>query len=117
MSLVIPGPSPSQKSTVTFLFLDESLGEYGTDWWIGRVEFGRDKLAASIPLEELTSFVESAAKERGWKKHLPGELWTLYKTKQSSADFPRSDILTRNTCIPKLFTRFMESAGQLVSGD
>lgn len=101
-----------QRSTVTFLFLDEALGEYGTDWWIGRVEFGRDKLASAFPLDELAAYVERTAAEHGWKKHVPGSVWTLYETKDSSGDFPRADIVTQNTCVPKLFNDFMEAAGE-----
>lgn len=99
------------QGNVTFLFLDEALGEYGTDWWIGQVEFGNGKLAGAFPLEELAAFVEKTATERGWKKHVPGSLWTLFSTKESSGDFPRADVLTQNTCVPKLFTDFMKAAG------
>lgn len=101
-----------QQSTITFLFLDEALGEYGTDWWIGRIDFGKDRLAGAFPLEELAEYVERTAAERGWKKHVPGTLWTLFSTKESSGDFPRADILTQNTCVPKLFTEFMNAAGE-----
>lgn len=101
-----------QQSTVTFLFLDEALGEYGTDWWIGCVEFGSSKLAGAFPLEELAVYVGKTAAEHGWKKHVPGSVWTLYRTKKSSGDFPRGDIMTQNTCVPKLFNEFMESAGE-----
>lgn len=106
------GIEPKLKNTVTFLFLDEALGEYGTDWWIGRVEFGKDRLADAFPLEELGSYVERTAAEHGWKKHVPGNVWTLYTTKESSGDFPRADIVTQNTCVPKLFTEFMSAAGE-----
>lgn len=101
----------SIQQQVTFLFLDEALGEYGTDWWIGEINFGNDKLADAFPLEELAAFVESTAQNRAWKKSPPGEIWTLYKTKESSGDFPRADVLTQNTCVPKLFIEFMNAAG------
>jgi hypothetical protein len=100
-----------RQSTVTFLFLDEALGEYGTDWWIGQVEFGDGKLAGAIPVEELAEYVGATSKARGWKKHSPGELWTLFETQKSSDNFPRADIITQNTCVPKLFTNFMNAAG------
>lgn len=103
---------PSQQSTVTFLFMDEALGEYGTDSSIGKVEFGNGKLAGAFPLEELSDYVEKTASDHGWKTHVPGSVWTLYETKQSSGDFPRADILTQNTCLPRLFTEFMEAAGE-----
>jgi hypothetical protein len=42
---------------------------------------------------------------------VPGSLWALFSTKESSGDFPRADIMTLNTCVPKLFTEFMNVAG------
>ncbi len=101
-----------QQSAITFLFLDEALGEYGTDWWIGNIDFRQDKLAGAFPLEELAGFVQQTAFKRGWKKHAPGELWTLYKTKESSGAFSRADILTQDTCVPKLFLEYMDVAGE-----
>lgn len=41
-----------------------------------------------------------------------GSLWTLYRTKETSGDFPRADIITQNTCVPKLFTEFMSASGE-----
>ena len=102
-----------QKSTVTFLFLDEALGEYGTDWWIGEIKFGKDRLIDSFPLEELADNVVTTSRERGWKKHPPGESWTLFKTKECAGDFPRADILTQSTAVPRLFTEFMNAKGDM----
>jgi hypothetical protein len=102
-----------QQHTVTFLFLDEALGEYGTDWWIGKIKFGKDKLNGSFPLEELAEYMATTAREKGWKKHLPGEHWTLYQTEPRAGDFPRADIVTQMTCVPRLFTDFMNATGTL----
>lgn len=102
-----------QRDMVTFLFLDEALGEYGTDWWIGEVEFGRERLAAAFPLEELAEYVAAATRERGWKKQPPGEAWTLFRTKGEPGDFPRGDVLLQNTCVPELFNDYVEAAGEL----
>jgi len=101
----------SRRTTITFLFLDEALGEYGTGWWIGAIEFGKHKLAQSFPLEELPGFTAKLAADKGWKKYPPGGVWTLYRTRESQGDFPRADVLTQNTCVPRLFVDFMESAG------
>jgi len=102
-----------QQGTITFLFLDESLGEYGTDWWIGEIGYGKDKLAGSFPLEELAGYLDVTARERGWKKHPPGELWTLYSIKERIGGFPRSDIITQVTAVPRLFNEFSEAEGEL----
>lgn len=100
-----------QRNAVTFLFLDEALGEYGTDWWIGSVEFGKDRLAGAFPLQELATQVQRTAAERGWKKQVPGNDWTLYRLTEPSGDFPRGDVVTQTTCIPRLFHEFNDSSG------
>jgi len=102
-----------RKGTVTFLFLDEALGEYGTDWWIGRLDFGKGKLRESFPLEELAGYVAGTSTARGWKKFSPGESWTLLETKRQTQDFPRADIITQTTAVPRLFADFMDASGDL----
>lgn len=102
-----------RRSTITFLFLDEVLGEYGTDWWIGRIDYGNERLAQSFPLSELGSYVEALAQERSWKKHPPGGVWTLYRFRESQGAFPRSDLLTLNTCVPALLQQYAKSGGEL----
>jgi hypothetical protein len=97
---------------VTFLFLDEALGEYGTGSWVGSVGFGKDKLAGVFPLEELAAYVRKIATEHGWKEQVPGSLWTLFSTKDSSGDFPRADSVTQTTCVPRLVTEFMRAEGE-----
>jgi len=104
----------SQRTTITFLFLDEALGEYGTEWWVGRVDYGRDKLGEAFPLEELADHVDTAVRERGWKKFPPGQSLTLYRTKgRTIQDFPRADVLTQSTAVPGLFREFVGSMGEL----
>jgi hypothetical protein len=102
-----------QQATVAFLFLDEVLGEYGTHWWIGTVDFGAEKLAGAFPLEELAGYIAGLQEKYAWQKFAPGEGLTLYNTKESgNAPFPRSDILTQLTATPMLFRCYMESAGE-----
>lgn len=102
-----------QRTTITFLFLDEALGEYGTEWWIGRLSYGKDQLAGAFPLEELAGHVEATSRERGWKKYPPGQSMTVYRTKDSTRDFPRADVLTQATAVPRLFLDFMNESGEL----
>jgi hypothetical protein len=105
--------TPQQRQTITFLFLDESLGEYGTDWWIGKIEFGQGRLRAAFPLDELSDYIGRVALERGWQKHIPGENWTLFRLKETTGDFPRADIITQSTAVPRLFHDYMRSGGDL----
>lgn len=103
----------SQKYSVVFLFLDEALGEYGTDRWIGEIKFGRDQLKGSFPLEEFADYVSRTARGKGWKATVPGETYTLFQTKSPDGNFPRADVLTQSTAVPKLFQEFMRSAGNI----
>lgn len=107
-----PEVDERKRAAVTFLFLDEVLGEYGTDWWIGGVDYGKELLAQSFPISELGGYVQKVAQQQGWKKHPPGGVWTLYRFKESQGDFARSDLLTLNTCVPALLQQYGKSAGE-----
>lgn len=108
-----PDVDERKRTNITFLFLDEALGEYGTEWWIGRIEYGNEKLAQSFPLSELGSYVQTLAQERGWKKYPPGGVRTLYRFRDPKDDFPRSDLLTLDTCVPALLRLYSQSGGEL----
>ncbi|RYD23352.1 MAG: hypothetical protein EOP88_04585 [Verrucomicrobiaceae bacterium] len=98
---------------ITFLFLDEMLGEYGPGWWIGEIRFGNDRLADSFPLEELREFAEETSAREGWKKYPPGECYTMFNIRPSEKVFPRSDLLTLSTVVPRLFQDHREAQGKL----
>jgi hypothetical protein len=102
-----------QKYSITFIFLDEALGEYGTGWWIGEIALSKAHLSKSFPLEELAAFVNSTSRKQEWKKFPPGESWTLYSAEEVDNDFPRSDISTLSTAVPKLFQQYMNAKGKL----
>ena len=101
------------KWMVTFLFLDEALGEYGTKWWVGQIRHGNDRLAESFPLSELPEYVARVAESAGWKKHLPGEGHTLFKLEPPPKPFRRGDLMTLSTTAPNLFVDYFDSNGQL----
>jgi hypothetical protein len=97
---------------VTFLFLDEVLGEYGTQWWIGDVSHGEDQLARSLPIEELSDYIEKVASENEWVKYPPGEGWALYELNPQDAVYPRSDLYTLFTCNPSLVRDYVDVRGK-----
>lgn len=101
-----------QRWTIVFLFLDEALGEYGTQWWIGEILMGQDRLAESFPLEELAGYVEEASRKYGWKKHPPGEVWRVLKVQEAGGNFPRSDLFVLTTAASRLFRDYMEAEGE-----
>jgi hypothetical protein len=78
--------------------LDEVLGEIGTQNWIGHIEHGDNRLADSIPLTELPSFIAKLEQETGWKKAPPGEMWSTYRGKDPTLGTLREDIVAGSTC-------------------
>jgi hypothetical protein len=102
-----------QQWTIVFLFLDEALGEYGTQWWIGDIRMENDRLAESFPLEELPEFVSETVTRFHWKKYPPGTSYSLFRINPSEEKFPRSDLLTLNTVAPNLFRDHREAKGNL----
>ena len=100
------------KFRVSFLFLDEALGEYGTGWWIGQVDFGKNRLADSFPLEELAGHIRQTASAEGWKKYPPGECTSLLRFKEVQGRFSRSDTLSQITVAPALIRAYFDAKGK-----
>ena len=101
------------RGMVLFLFLDEALGEIGTQNWIGGIEMNDTKLAGAIPLGELRAFTERVQAEHSWKKGGPGELWTLYRLKEDRPDRARGDVFVGTTSIMALINDFSNAEGQM----
>ncbi len=99
--------------TIVFLFLDETLGEYGTQWWVGNILFGKDRLAESFPLSELALFTQKISEERGWKKYPPGESWSVLRINVESGTFPRSDLFTLTTSVQRLHQDYLNAKGEM----
>ena len=102
-----------ERWTVWFLFLDEALGEYGTQQWIGQIKLNPERLADSIPLEELPEFLRRAEAERGWKKLLPGESGVVYRCEEPHGRFLRGDIAIGSTMHPGLINEYLEAEGEM----
>jgi hypothetical protein len=99
--------------TVLFLFLDEVLGEYGTQQWIGEIKLEPKRLGDSMPLEELKEFSERIQAEHGWRKLLPGKSATLYSLPEQHSRFLRGDIVTGTTMHPRLVNEYLKAEGDL----
>lgn len=102
-----------ERSTVLFLFLDEVLGEYGTQQWIGEIKLNPQRFAESIPLEELLEFIRSVEAEHGWKKFPPGESGVVYQCDEPHNRFLRGDIVTGSTVHPRLINEYLAADGDL----
>jgi hypothetical protein len=99
--------------TVLFLVLDEALGEFGTQSWIGEITMSDQHLADALPLKELPTFVQSTEKETGWEKRAPTETWTGYHIEETHNRFRRGDIIAGTTCNIALVDDFLESEDHL----
>ena len=101
------------RGTVLFLFLDEVLGEYGTEQWIGEIKLNPQRLADSIPLAELPEFLRRVEAEHGWKKLPPGESAVLYRCENPHDRFLRGDIVVGSTMHMQLINEFLKAEGEL----
>jgi hypothetical protein len=98
---------------VLFLFLDEALGEYGTQRLIGKVSYNPKALGEAIPITELKDYVDRVQAQNEWRKLAPGEGGTIYQLGEPHARFRRGDIISISTMNPKLLMQYLDAAGQL----
>jgi hypothetical protein len=98
---------------ILFLYLDECLGEYGTQQWVGEIKLDSKRLADSMPLEELVEFLKAVQNERGWKKRPPGESAVSYRLPEPHARFLRGDIVTGTTVHWRLISEYARAEGEL----
>jgi hypothetical protein len=97
---------------ILFLFLDEVLGEYGTQQWIGEIKLNDGKLAEAMPLQELGDFLKKVETDTGWTKFPPGEAWVLY-SQEPHDRFPRGDIVVGRTVHPELVNKYLAAEARL----
>ena len=102
-----------ERWTVLFLFLDEVLGEYGTQKWIGEIKLDPKRLADAIPLEELHEYTQRVQAETGWKKAPPGEASVLYQMNSQDDRFLRGDVVTGTTMHSRLINDYLTAEGEL----
>lgn len=102
----------SQRWTMLFIFLDMQLGEYGTQQWIGRIEFSEGKLKEAIGLEELPRFVAETCAKEGWETRAPGEGGIVYRLEPHD-QFARGDVVFGTTSHRPLLEDYLEAKGEL----
>lgn len=94
-----------------FLILDELLGEFGTQNWIGEIRFSEDHLARSFPIVELLEFVRETESQQGWKKYPPTGTYTGYSLPRPDSSWLRGDTLAGTTRCFRLVRDFLEAKG------
>ncbi|HEY1171970.1 MAG TPA: hypothetical protein VGH19_11415 [Verrucomicrobiae bacterium] len=88
--------SEKERWHVLFLMLDEVLGEFGTQNWIGEIAFSDNRLKEAMPIAELCLFIQKVEREHEWKKCSPVESWSSYQ-REAGGDYPRGDIFAGST--------------------
>lgn len=96
---------------VTFILLDELLGEYGVQNYIGAIDLNTEKLAGSIPLFELVEYLEKIKAEYGWNKPDPCDSYCTYELPATDSEFIRSDAFIGSTCNIDLINLYYRAKG------
>lgn len=94
------------RHTVTFLWLDEVLGEEGTSNWIGEIKLGDHRLADAMPLGELPEFIGKLKEANKWEKFPPHETFCQYRGSDPMRGGLRSDVIAGTTCMMPLVYEF-----------
>jgi hypothetical protein len=102
----------NQRWSMLFIFLDMQLGEYGTQQWIGRIEFSEGQLKEAIGLMELPRFIAEVCEREGWKASAPGERGVVYQLEPHDR-FPRGDVAFGHTTHHLLVREYLEAQGKL----
>lgn len=110
-----PNLEDSAKFRITFLVLDEVLGEYGTGNWIGEINFASTAPQDIIPITELSEFVDQLQASTQWEKCPPTETYQSYRVTPCEEDFPRSDLMTLSTSNSKLVWEYLNAEGDYES--
>ena len=104
---------PEHHFQILFLLLDEALGEFGTQTWIGEIQiepFAQDE--STRTLTELSAYIEQVNRYHEWQKLPPPESFTLYRFTEQR-DGPRGDTVVGTSIIPNTVSRFVHLQGKL----
>ncbi len=98
---------------ILFLLLDEALGEFGTQTWIGDIKIEPlPEGGTTRKLIELPQFLQQVAAYHEWEKLSPLESYTLYEVPEQS-NSPRGDTVVGTSCIPRVVFELLENGGKL----
>ena len=98
---------------ILFLLLDEALGEFGVQTWLGKIEVQPiTDHANTRSLLELPKFIEQASSYHEWVKYPPLETYSTYEVSEQVGG-PRGDTVVGNSCIPDVIFEYIENEGKL----
>lgn len=96
--------------TALFLVLDELLGEFGTQNWIGEIKFSDAQLQKSVPILELREVIAETQAEYGWKKCPPTESHSTYRM-PNQHEWLRGDTVVGGTRFYSLISEYLDAEG------
>lgn len=99
---------------ILFLLLDEALGEFGVQSWLGEIKvepLNGESIQRS--LLDLPKFIEQVQAYHQWTKLPPLESYSAYEIDEQLEGVPRGDVMVGATCIPQVLFEFMENSGTL----
>jgi hypothetical protein len=102
-----------QQYSILFIFLDEALGETGTQSWIGEIEITDALSPKSVPVSDLKRLVDNVAKACEWEKLPPDQTYTLYQLPDPSNAFPRADTISGTTSNFQLLAEYLNAEGKI----
>ncbi|MDP6444262.1 MAG: hypothetical protein QGG36_21730 [Pirellulaceae bacterium] len=98
--------------TVVFLYLDEALGEFGTQSWIGGIDL-RAHTGEAIPVTQMKPFVDRVVEQRDWNRNSPLESYSTYRMPEPSSGFLRADTLIGTTSNMSLIHDYFDADGDM----
>ena len=99
--------------SILFVWLDEAMGEMGTQTWIGEIETSPEISENGMPITELRNFISSVESTYGWEKYPPDETYSTYQLPEQSQEFPRADTIAGSTCNMQLLMDYFNADGQM----
>lgn len=105
--------SEEHHMTILFLLLDEALGEFGTEQWLGSVKVQPiEPDAKTVPLVGLPEFLSQAQRYHQWEKLDPLQTYYSYQP-DDQTESPRGDTIVGTTMIPQMVIDYINEDGQL----
>lgn len=101
------------RGQISFLLLDEALGEFGVEQWIGAVDIEPVKPGRNVvTLPELSELIAKTAAKQAWDKLEPLAAYSTYRIEQQSRH-RRGDTIAGSTLLPDIIGDFLEHKGRL----
>jgi hypothetical protein len=96
---------------ILFLLLDEALGEFGVQTWLGEIKVEPiEDSTGTRSLIDLPKFIEQATSYHGWEKFPPLETLSTYEVSEEVSG-PRGDTVVGSSIIPDVIFDYIENDG------